>query len=154
VLLGFLVAGQVLLAALGVRLASFQLAGGAILFLLGLQMVFGTGVASGTPEPDHDVAVFPLAMPSIASPGSIMAVVLLTDNHRHSIAQQAVTALILLLVLVVTAIVLLLAHPIDRLLGRTGESVLIRIMGLLLAALAAEQIVAAVELITSSRAPL
>ena len=81
VLMGFLIAGQIILAGLGVRLVSFQLAGGAILFLLGVQMVFGTGVAAGFPDADHDIAVFPLALPSVASPGSIMAVVLLTDNH-------------------------------------------------------------------------
>jgi len=150
VLLAFLVAGQVILSALGVRLASFQLAGGVILFLLGLQMVFGTGVAGGSPEPDHDIAVFPLALPSIASPGSIMAVVLLTDNHRQSVPQQAVTAAVLILVLMLTAALLLVAQPLHRALGRTGENVLVRVMGLILAALATEQVVAAIELLTSS----
>src|SRR5438067_6361935 len=126
VLLGFLVAGQVILAGLGVRLVSFQLAGGVILFLLGVQMVFGTGVASGAPEPHHDVAIFPLALPSIASPGSIMAIALLTDNHRQSIGQQAVTAVVLLVVLLATAVVRLLAGPSRRVRGRTGASVRLR----------------------------
>src|SRR5213592_2093553 len=82
VLLGFLVAGEILLAHLGIHLLSFQLAGGVILFLFGLQMVFGRGVLSehAVAEPGHDVAVFPLALPAIASPGAITAVVLLTDN--------------------------------------------------------------------------
>src|ERR1043165_751238 len=101
VLVAFLVAGEVLLSELGIRLASFQVAGGVILFLFGLQMVFGTGVMTERAEPEagHDIAVFPLALPSIANPGAIMAVVLLTDNHRHSIAQQAVTAGVLLIIL-------------------------------------------------------
>src|SRR5712691_1704199 len=145
VLLAFLIAGQILLSGLGIRLVSFQLAGGVILFLFGLQMVFGTGIAAASPEPNRDIAVFPLALPAIASPGSIMAVVLLTDNHRQSIAQQALTAGVLLVVLLLTAIALLLAGPIHRLLGQTGESVLIRVLGLILAALAAEQIIAGVE---------
>src|ERR1041385_2008438 len=67
VLLVFLVAGEVLLTHLGIRLLSFQLAGGVILFLFGLQMVFGKGVLSdqAIAEPGHDAAVFPLALPGI-----------------------------------------------------------------------------------------
>lgn len=144
VLIGFLLLGEVLLAGIGVRLVSFQLAGGVILFLFGLQMIFGSeSLKSG--EPGHDIAVFPLALPSIANPGAIMAVVLLTDNHRHSIGQQAVTAAVLIVVLVITLVTLMLAAPIHRVLGATGSNVLIRVMGLVLAALAAEQIVGGVE---------
>ena len=147
VLLGFLIAGQILLSELGVRLVSFQVAGGVILFLFGLQMVFGTGVAAErtSADVDHDVAVFPLALPAIASPGAIMAVVLLTDNHRQSIAQQAVTAAVLLVVLALTWLALLAAQPIYRALGSTGANVLIRVLGLVLAALAAEQIIGGIE---------
>jgi multiple antibiotic resistance protein len=145
VLIGFLIAGQLLLSGIGVRLVSFQLAGGIILFLFGLQMVFGSGPAVTPPEPGHDIAVFPLALPTIANPGSIMAVVLLTDNHRQSIAQQALTGAVLIVVLAITLCVLLLAHPIYRVLGSTGSNLLVRVMGLLLAALAAEQVVAGVE---------
>lgn len=142
VLLAFLVAGELLLSELGIRLVSFQVAGGIILFLFGLQMVFGTGVMAerAQPEPGHDIAVFPLALPGIANPGAIMAVVLLTDNHRHSIAQQAVTAGVLSIVLGMTLVALLASRHITRLLGSTGANVIIRVMGLLLAALATEQI--------------
>lgn len=146
VLLAFLVAGQIVLSHLGVRLVSFQLAGGVILFLFGLQMVFGTGVAAhGAAEPGHDIAVFPVALPAIASPGAIMAVVLLTDNHRQSIAEQAATAGVLLVVLTITYLALRAAGLIYRVLGATGANVLIRVMGLVLAALATEQVVAGVE---------
>jgi multiple antibiotic resistance protein len=165
VLMGFLVAGQFLLASLGVRLVSFQLAGGVILFLLGLQMVFGTGIAAHGPQTEtgangdsgdaegadgHDVAVFPLALPSIASPGAIAAVVVLTDNHRQSVAEQSLTAAMLVVVLAMTLVLLLLAEPIYRVIGRTGSSVLVRVMGLILCSLAAEQVVAAIELIVSA----
>ena len=146
VLLGFLVAGEIVLAHLGIRLVSFQLAGGVILFLFGLQMVFGTGVAAhASAEPGHDVAVFPLALPAIASPGAITAVVLLTDNHRYSAGEQAVTALVLLVVLALTLALLYGASLIHRLLGSTGANVLIRVLGLVLAALATEQIVGGIE---------
>jgi multiple antibiotic resistance protein len=141
ILLGFLVIGQVVLNGLGIHLVAFQLAGAVILFLLGLQMVFGTGVAApATPEPGHDVAVFPLAIPSIASPGAIMAVVVLTDNDRFSILQQTQTGVVLLLVLAITLVVLLLANPIHRFIGTTGANVLVRIMGMLLAALATQEL--------------
>jgi len=142
VLVAFLVAGELILSELGIRLASFQVAGGVILFLFGLQMVFGTGVmAEGVEaEPGHDIAVFPLALPGIANPGAIMAVVLLTDNHRHSIAQQAVTAGVLFIVLAITLLALLASRRIRQILGGTGANVLIRVMGLLLSALATEQV--------------
>lgn len=150
VLVAFIVVGQIVLTGMGVRLESFQLAGGLILFLLAVQMVFGTGVAAQTPKPEegHDVAVFPLAIPSIASPGSIMAVVLLTDNHRQSIPQQLVTTAVLALVLIITLMAMLQANRILRWIGQTGANVLVRVMGLLLAALAVEQVVAGVLAIT------
>jgi multiple antibiotic resistance protein len=142
VLLAFLIAGEFLLSELGIRLVSFQVAGGIILFLFGLQMVFGTGVVaeSAHAEPGHDIAVFPLALPGIANPGAIMAVVLLTDNHRQSVAQQALTAGVLVVVLILTLVALLFSRRINQLLGSTGTNVLIRVMGLILAALATEQI--------------
>ncbi len=149
VLLAFLVAGEVVLAQLGIRLLSFQLAGGVLLFLFGLQMVFGKGVAdeNALPEPGHDIAVFPLALPGIASPGAITAVVLLTDNNRHSVAQQAVTAAVVVVVLALTLGLLYAATFIHRILGSTGANVLIRVLGLVLAALAVEQVVAGVEVL-------
>ena len=142
VMLAFLIAGEFLLSELGIRLVSFQVAGGIILFLFGLQMVFGTGVMKDAahPEPGHDIAVFPLALPGIANPGAIMAVVLLTDNNRQAVWQQAVTAGVLILVLLLTLVALLTSQRIHRLLGSTGANVMIRVLGLILAALATEQI--------------
>ena len=152
ILLAFLIGGQLLLSGLGIRLASFQLAGGVILFLLAVQMIFGTGVADETaePEPGHDMAVFPIAVPNIAGPGAIAAIVVLTDNNRASIPEQALTAAMLGLVLLVTLILLLLANPIHRMLGRAGASLVVRVMGLILAALAAEQVVAGVETVLAA----
>ena len=96
VLMAFLVGGQVVLETLGLRLGAFQIAGGIVLFLFALTMIFGDSKPAQEiveAERDHlSGAVFPLAMPSIASPGAMLAVVVLTDNHRAAIAEQAVTA--------------------------------------------------------------
>lgn len=146
VLFAFLFLGQLLLSGLGIRLVSFQLAGGIILFLLGLQMIFGTGIADiSKPEPHHNIAVFPLALPSIASPGALMATVLLTDNHRFTAQEQMVTGVILLVVLLLTLLCLLVANHVIKIIGRTGSIILIKVMGLLLASLAMEEIVQGVE---------
>jgi len=145
VLFGFLVVGQLLLEALGLRLGSFQVAGGIILFLFALDMIFGQSKpASEIEMAKHDDlsgAVFPLAMPSIASPGAILAIVILTDNHRNSIAEQAVTGGILLSILALTFVLLLAATRIQKIIGDTGASVISRIMGLVLATVAIDAII-------------
>lgn len=145
VLMGFLVIGQLLLETLGLRLGSFQVAGGIILFLFALDMIFGQSKPASEIEmaerDDLSGAVFPLAMPSIASPGAILAVVILTDNHRNSIAEQAVTAGVLLSILALTFILLLAATRIQKIIGDTGASVISRIMGLVLATVAIDAII-------------
>src|SRR5438270_10698833 len=96
------VAGQIILDAIGIRLHSLKVAGGIILFLFALKMLFG-GLDSkpGSAEPGRDLAVFPLAVPSIAGPGAIMAVILLTDNDVYTVPEQAETGIILLVVLLI-----------------------------------------------------
>ena len=74
-----LVIGQLVLAGMELDLLSLQVAGGIILFIFGLQMIFGSD-STFAPEPGHDIAVFPLAVPSIANPGSILAVIILTTT--------------------------------------------------------------------------
>src|SRR5207249_5275123 len=104
ILLAFIAGGQILLHAMEIHLTSFQIAGGIVLFLFGLKMIFETEQphdAQG-PGPGPDIAVFPLAMPAIAGPGAMLAVVVLTDNDRFSIPEQAVTTLILLCILGLT----------------------------------------------------
>ncbi len=143
ILLFFLVIGQVLLSWLGVRLISFQVAGGIILFIFGIKMLFGGDDLGHTPgkiETEHDVAVFPMAIPSIANPGSILAIVLLTDNNVHGVLEQAVTAGILISILLLTLTLLLTANHIHRVIGNAGSQILIRVMGLLLAAMAVETV--------------
>ena len=132
--------GQIVLDAMGIRVLSLKLAGGVILFLFSLQMLFGAGDqgAGASSEKNRDIAVFPLAVPSIAGPGAIMAVILRTDNDVYTVTQQIESAVVLLVVLLINYIILLLSGVILRIIGQTGASILVRVMGLLLAALSVE----------------
>jgi multiple antibiotic resistance protein len=143
ILLGFVIVGQVVLDAMGISLAAYQVAGGIVLFLFALQMVFDpahheqdAGQSTG-----RDVAVFPLAIPSIAGPAAMMAVVVLTDNDRFNIGEQVGTSLAMLGVLGLTLLLMLAASPIQRLIGDGGVNIVRRVMGLLLTALAVQTIV-------------
>jgi multiple antibiotic resistance protein len=138
------VAGQIILDAIGIHLHSLKVAGGIILFLFGLQMLFGQMDARpGAPEPGRDLAVFPLAVPSIAGPGAMMAVILLTDNDVYTVAEQAQTGIVLLVVLLLTYILLLFSDSILRIIGRQGAAILVRVMGIILASLAVEIVLTA-----------
>lgn len=144
-LIGFLVLGQVALAAMHVTLTSFQIAGGVFLFLFGAQMTLTDFTAHLAGPEDgkgsRDPAVFPLAIPAIASPGALLAVVVLTENARYSTAHQAMTAGILVAILALTYLALRWSSHLMRWLGRTGGAALIRILGMILAALAVEMVV-------------
>ena len=138
VLVGAILLGQLILTGMGIRLLSFQVAGGAILFLFGLQMIFGSSNSRMRPEPDHDVAVFPLAIPATATPGAILAVILLTDNHQFPVAVQAGTAAVTVGILLVTLILLLNSNRIIGIIGMNGAAILTKVMGMILAALSVE----------------
>ena len=144
-LIGFLVLGQVALAAMHVTLTSFQIAGGVFLFLFGAQMTLTDFTAHLAGPEDgkgsRDPAVFPLAIPAIASPGALLAVVVLTENARYSTAHQAMTAGVLVAILALTYRALRWSSHLMRWLGRTGGAALIRILGMILAALAVEMVV-------------
>lgn len=150
VLLFFLVLGQLMLESLGLALGSFQIAGGIVLFLFALSMIFGQSKAeaemadideSAISDRLRAKAIFPLAIPSIASPGAMLAVVILTDNHRTSIAEQAVTAGLMLLVLLLTLVLLLLASSIQKLIGTSGAYVISRVMGIILSTVAVDAVI-------------
>lgn len=81
-------------------------------------------------------AVYPLAIPSIASPGAMMAIVMLTDKNRFSYMDQSITGLVLLLVLGATALLLLGARRVHRVIGNAGAQIISRVMGLILSAVA------------------
>ncbi|WP_299643512.1 MarC family protein, partial [uncultured Ruegeria sp.] len=153
VLLFFLVFGQLLIEALDIGLNSFQVAGGIILFLFALTMIFGESkqeIEQRQAEEDQEdkyhkqnPAIFPLAVPSLASPGAMLAVVILTDNHRYSAVDQGITAMVMLSVLVVAFILMLLAEPIIRLIGHSGAAIISRIMGMILASVAVNSVLSA-----------
>ena len=134
------VAGQVILDAMGIHLLSLKLAGGIILFLFALKMLFGSMESEGAPEEGRDIAVFPLAVPSIAGPGTIMAVIVQTDNDVYTVPEQAATAAVMILVLFLTYVLFLLSDAILKVIGRQGASILVRVMGILLASLSVELI--------------
>ncbi|MFU2509676.1 MarC family protein [Pseudoalteromonas sp. ASV78] len=146
VLLASILVGQLILNAMGIRLVSFQLGGGIILFLFGLQMIFGNDFNKAQQDPGHDIAVFPLAIPATATPGAILAVTLLTDNHIYPVVTQIGTALVMLAVLGLTLILLLLSGKIIKLIGTGGASILTRVMGMILAAFSVELIMTALEI--------
>ena len=143
VLLFFAVAGEALLQAMELPLASLQIAGGIVLFIFAISMIFGAG------KPDdeiaqigkgHDLAAYPLAIPSIASPGTILATIMMTDNHRYSLLEQFTSMLLLAIVLVSVLVLLLFASIIQRMIGHAGATVVSRIMGLLIATVAVDHV--------------
>lgn len=149
----FLVFGQFLIDALGISLPAFQIAGGLILFAFAFTMIFGqpmngSGATSGGPERgDGMPAIFPLAVPSIASPGAMLAIVLLTDNNRFSVPEQAVTAAVMLAVLGCALVLMLLAGPILRVIRASGAAIVSRVMGMVLAAVAVDNVIEAVRVL-------
>ncbi len=148
ILLFFTMVGELVLDAMGVPLLAFQIAGGIVLFLFALTMIFG----EGKPEAEardirnsQDLAIFPLATPSIASPGAMMAVVLLTQNELHSFDEQLVTTLLMLGVVAATYILMRFATVISRTIGSGGASIVSRVMGMILASVAATQVLAGIK---------
>ena len=138
--------GQVILDAIGIRMQSLKVAGGIILFLFGVQMLFGKidkTEKSPSPETGRDLAVFPLAVPAIAGPGAMMAVIVLTDNDVYTVPERLQTGVVLVVVLVITYLLLLFSDGILRVIGRQGASVLVRVMGLILCSLAVEIVLTA-----------
>ena len=142
VLLLFLYGGQYALEAMHIGIPAFRIAGAAVLFIFAVQMIFSGHHQGGAAEPTRtavEIAVFPVAMPSIASPGALLAVVLLTDNNRFSLAEQSITAGLMVVVLVGVLLALLLAGRIQRYLGTAGIMVVTQIMGLVLASFSVQQ---------------
>src|SRR5437867_3872182 len=141
------VAGQVILDAIGIRMHSLKVAGGIILFLFGVRMLFGKLDAktekSPSPEEGRDLAVFPLAVPAIAGPGAMMAVIVLTDNDVYTVPERLQTGVVLVVVLLITYLLLLFSDAILRVIVRQGASVLVRVMGLILCSLAVEIVLTA-----------
>ncbi|WP_285712838.1 MarC family protein [Erythrobacter oryzae] len=149
ILLIFALFGQELLGALHIELNSFRIAGGLMLFFIAFDMVFEKRTQrreeraekiAATPEIE-DVSVFPMAMPMLAGPGAIAAVMLLMNEADGNLPEQGQILAALAAVLVITAAALVAAGPLIRLLGDKVEAVITRLLGVLLAALAAQYVI-------------
>jgi multiple antibiotic resistance protein len=148
ILIFFVVVGEILLVSMGVPLVAFQISGGIILFIFATTMIFG----ESKPEEElrvlenvEDTATFPLATPSIASPGAMMALVLLTENGRFSILHQSITVLVMLIVVFCAYLLMRCSSQIVKLIGTAGASVVSRIMGLILASVAAANVLEGIK---------
>ena len=148
ILFAFVIVGDALLRALGIGLASFQIAGGVLLFLLAVDMLFvrHSGLRSTTAreqkEAAHrkDISVFPLAIPLIAGPGALTTVLLMVGDQGDNPAVIGATLAVVVLVLGVTLAALFLSGRLLRLIGETGANVVSRVLGVVLAALAVQYI--------------
>lgn len=156
ILLGFALFGEQLLAALHIELDSFRIAGGIMLFLIALDMVFEKrtqrreeraekirAAHEKTPEVE-DVSVFPMAMPMLAGPGSIATIMLLMSRAEGT-GQTLVILAAMLAVLLLSFVALAAAGPLMTLLGARVEAVITRLLGVLLAALAAQYVMDGVK---------
>ncbi len=143
VLLFFIVLGELILSAIDIPLATFQIAGGIVLFLFALTMIFGD--SKPEEEMSHidqkdNKAIFPLAMPSLASPGAILAAILLTENSKYSLAEQSLTAMMMLLVIFIAWALMAMSTYIFKYIGNSGAAIISRVMGLILSAVAVANI--------------
>ncbi|MCF8463306.1 MAG: MarC family protein [Flavobacteriales bacterium] len=148
ILLVFIVLGQLVLEGMAVSLDAFQISGGVILFLFALTMIFGDGKPEMEKHLIKDykhVTIFPVAIPSIASPGAIMAVVLMTDNHIYTIQQQALTTILVLVVVGITCLLLLGANKVQERIGEYGITVISKVMGLILASYGVQSILSGLK---------
>ena len=144
VLLAFAVLGGALLRTLGIGLPAMQVAGGLLLFLLAADMVMGQTFLRASPAEQkagaeaHDISVFPLAIPLLAGPGAMTSMVLITQNTGGDWERLAGAFAALVAVMVLALVSLLGAGTVARMLGTTGSHVIGRVLGVLLAALAAQ----------------
>ena len=146
ILLTFAVLGDWLLGLLGISLAALRTAGGILLLLIGIDMVFARGSGgttttdAETQEAEHkqDISVFPLATPLIAGPGAMGAVILLIANAQGDLVTKLIVITALLAVLLITLLALFGATYIQKMLGVSGQHVFSRVFGVLLCALAVQ----------------
>ena len=146
ILVGFALGGELLLTRLGISLAALRTAGGILLLLIGVDLVFArsSGGTSTTEEEEReaalkqDIAVFPLATPLIAGPGSMGAVILLMANAKGDLMSQLTIIASLIAILLLTLASLLMAGKIQQRVGVSGKHVVSRVSGVLLCALAVQ----------------
>lgn len=141
----FGLAGEAILTSIGISISAFRIAGGLLLFLTALDMLFERrterreGQAEGD-GPSHDPSVFPLAMPLLAGPGALATMILLVGENQGA-GHVVMVHLMMLAVLAIAMMLFVLATPLARALGRTGTMVVTRLLGMLLAALSVQFVI-------------
>jgi multiple antibiotic resistance protein len=147
ILFGFALFGEALLRALGISLNAFKIAGGIMLFLIALEMVFEKRTERREDraekikaEEPTDISIFPMAMPMIAGPGSIASTMLLMSQN-NGIERTAVVLAAMVAILGLTLLALLAAGPLMRVVGAKIEAVVSRLLGVLLGALAVQFVI-------------
>jgi multiple antibiotic resistance protein len=152
ILVFFALLGEALLRTLGISLSAFRLAGGIMLLIIALEMVFEKRTErrearaqeiEGTPEAE-DIAVFPMAIPMIAGPGSI-ATIMLLSARANGLVEGAIVLGAMTLVLALTLVALLAAGPLMKMIGAKLEAMITRVLGVILAALAAQFVLDGLE---------
>jgi len=146
ILILFALVGDLLLRSLGISLAALQVAGGILLLLIGIDLVFArsSGGTTTTDEENNeavgkeDISIFPLATPLIAGPGAMGATILLMANIKGQLLAEVVVFMALIVVLLMTLALLLVAVKVQRIFGVTGMHVVSRVFGVLLTALAVQ----------------
>ncbi|PHQ98989.1 MAG: MarC family transcriptional regulator [Marinosulfonomonas sp.] len=135
--------GEAVLGFAGISMPAFRIAGGVLLFLTALDMLFErrTKRRKGQASSDNDPSVFPLATPLIAGPGSIATIILLTGQAGNDWAAVGTIMLVLLAVLLLVMLFFLSANLLERVLGDTGTNVVSRLLGMLLAALSVQFVI-------------
>jgi multiple antibiotic resistance protein len=149
VMIGFAIFGQALLGALGIGFPAFRIAGGLLLFYIAFEMIFETrtqrksSVARTAIDEDHirNVAAFPLAIPLMAGPGTITATMLLAGNAGGNAWKLGALVAVIAIVAAACLLVFLVAERLSKLLGITGNLVLTRLLGVILAALAIQFVI-------------
>lgn len=141
----FALAGEAILAGIGISIAAFRIAGGLLLFLTALDMLFERRTerreGQGHPEPEtQDPSVFPLAMPLLAGPGALASMILLA-GQAPGWGHLVLINLVMLAVLAIVMALFMLATPLAHALGRTGVMVVTRLLGMLLAALSVQFVI-------------
>jgi multiple antibiotic resistance protein len=157
ILAGSALLGEWLLRTLAISLPAFRIAGGLLLFSIAFEMVFGVraqrqsqAAAQALEEQVRDIAAFPLAIPSMAGPGAITATVLLSGRASSSLIMMALLLGVVVTVCALCFLVFMLAPPISRTIGTTGNVVLSRLLGVLLAALAVQFVVDGLRVVLAS----
>lgn len=148
ILIAFVLGGRALLRALSISMPAFQIAGGLLLFLLAVDMVFArqSGLRSTTAreqrEAEHkkDISVFPLAFPLIAGPGALTTVLLMAGERGDDIAVVGVILTVVVAVSIIVLLALLMSERIMKAMGETGANVVSRVLGVILTALAAQYV--------------